>query len=145
MKKIHVHNSQKDLPISLKGVRALVKAVLEHFKAPHTEASIYFVTTKKICQLHEEFFDDPTTTDCISFPLDEEHLGEVFVCPKTAIDYATTKGIDPFDETALYVIHGLLHCLGYDDLEPKAKRTMRKKEKNCMALIKKLNIYLQPL
>ncbi len=143
--KIHIHNSQKDLPLSSKAVRALVKAVLEHLKSPHSEIAIYFVTTRKICQLHEKFFEDPTTTDCISFPLDEEHLGEIFVCPKTAIDYATAKKTDPFDETALYIIHGLLHCLGYDDLKPHLRRTMQKKEKSCMALIKKLNICLQPL
>ena len=143
--KTHIHNSQKDLPLSRKAVRALVKVVLDHLKSSHSEVSIYFVTSRKISRLHEEFFDDPKTTDCISFPLDEEHLGEIFVCPKTAIDYATAKGKDPFDETALYIVHGLLHCLGYDDLEPSSRRTMRKKEKSCMALIKKQDIRLQPL
>jgi probable rRNA maturation factor len=143
--KIHIHNSQKDLPLSSKGVRALVKAVLEQEKSRHSEVSIYFVSTHKICSLHEKFFDDPTTTDCISFPLDEDYLGEVFVCPKTAIDYAAPKKKDPFEETALYIIHGLLHCLGYDDLQPNLRRTMRKKEKSCMALIKKLDIRIQPL
>ncbi|HEX2583281.1 MAG TPA: rRNA maturation RNase YbeY [Chlamydiales bacterium] len=144
MKKIHLQNSQKDLPLSLKAVRFLVKEILQFLKSPHSEVSIYFVTTRKIRQLHEEFFNDSSTTDCISFPLDEDYLGEVFVCPKTAIDYAAVKKTDPFEETALYIIHGLLHCLGYDDLTPLLRRTMRKKEKSCMALIKKLDIRLHP-
>ena len=141
--KINVRNSQKDLPISSRGVRALVRAVLAHLKAAHLEVSIYFVSTRRISQLHDDFFDDPTTTDCISFPLDEEHLGEVFICPRTAIDYAAARQKDPFEEVSLYLIHGLLHCLGYDDLEPGARRTMRKKEKICMALIKRLDIKLR--
>jgi probable rRNA maturation factor len=143
--KIHTHNSQKDLPLSLKGVRALVGAVLKFQKSEHSEVSVYFVSAGRICKIHEDFFGDPTTTDCISFPLDEEHLGEVFVCPKTAVDYAERRKKNPYDEVALYIIHGLLHCLGYDDIEPLARRTMRKKEKSCMALIKKLDIRLQPL
>jgi probable rRNA maturation factor len=141
---IRIHNAQKDLSLSPRDVRSLVKAVLGHMHSPHVKVSIYFVTTRKICQLHQEFFDDPTITDCISFPLDDAiDLGEIFVCPKTAIDYAARKQKDPFDETALYIIHGLLHCLGYDDLQPMERRTMRKKEKSCMAFIKELNLGLR--
>lgn len=138
---IHVHNLQKDLKLSKKAVRQLVQAVLEDLGSTHTEVSIYCVTQAKICALHDQFFQDPTPTDCISFPLDEEHLGEVFVCPKAALEYAPE---DPHNEVALYIIHGLLHCLGYDDLEPVAKRAMRKKEKSCMALINNLKVDLAP-
>lgn len=139
--KVHVHNSQKDLPLSSKAIRALVKEVLTFQKSTHSEVSIYFVSTKKISQLHKDFFDDPTTTDCISFPIDEDLLGDIFVCPKTALDYAAKHGKDPHDEVALYIIHGLLHCLGYDDLDPASRRTMRKKEKICIAHIKKQGLH----
>ena len=140
--RIQIHNSQKDLSLSKIGVRLLVTEILEYLGAKHTEVSVYFVTQKKICALHQQFFDDHSPTDCISFPIDEEHLGEIFVCPKAAIDYDPKN---PYQEVALYIIHGLLHCLGYDDLEPKAKRAMRKKEKSCMALINKRGITLDPL
>jgi probable rRNA maturation factor len=142
--KIHISNSQKSLPISKASARLLVRSVLEFLDSSPEEVSIYFVSTKRISRLHDQFFQDPTTTDCISFPIDEAHLGEVFVCPETALNYGKKKKIDPYDECALYVIHALLHCLGYDDLEPAKKRTMRKMEKRCMGLIKKLNISLRP-
>lgn len=140
--KITIFNQQKDLPLSKRGVRDLVLTVLEAEASKHTEVSIYFVTSKKISSIHQAFFHDPTPTDCISFPIDEEHLGEVFVCPKVAIAYAKKNHLLPHKETALYIIHGLLHCLGYDDLTPQVRRTMRKKEKACMALIesKKISI-----
>lgn len=118
--------------------------MLDHLKVTGDEVAIYFVTEANIAQLHDQFFNDPTPTDCISFPLDERHLGEVFVCPSVAIAYARKKGLDPYQETALYVIHGLLHLLGYDDLEPKERRTMRKKEKTCMAHLYKQNLNLHP-
>jgi probable rRNA maturation factor len=142
---IQVFKKQKDLKISSKSVKALVQAVLTHEKAADwEEVSIYFVTEKSICQLHDEFFQDPSSTDCISFPMGVDGtLGEVFVCPKTAILYAEKKGLDPYQETALYVIHGLLHLLGYDDLEEKTRRVMRKKEKSCMRHVNDLNISLR--
>ncbi|MDE3046345.1 MAG: rRNA maturation RNase YbeY [Verrucomicrobiota bacterium] len=139
---IHIFNNQKDLSLSKPAVRRLVQTVLQAEKASHTEVSIYFVTTRKITELHDEFFDDPTPTDCISFPLGDEHLGEVFVCPATATAYAKKKKLNPYDETALYIVHGLLHCLGYDDLESKDRRIMRKKEKTCMALLKEQKVSL---
>lgn len=142
--KIQVYNSQKDLPVSKQSVRALVKEVLKLERSSYEEASIYFVPVKKICDLHDHFFDDPSQTDCISFPLDEHHLGEIFVCPKTAVEYAEKRNLPPYEELSLYVIHGILHCLGLDDLEPSKRRIMRKREKRCMAFIKTQDLLLKP-
>jgi probable rRNA maturation factor len=141
--KIAIFNRQKDLLINKSSVRALVKEVLRFLKIECDEVSFYFVTQKAISKLHEEFFQDPTPTDCISFPIDKDHLGEIFVCPATAISYAKKKKLDPYKETSLYVIHGLLHLLGYDDLKEKARRAMRKKEKSCMRHLYKQNMILR--
>ena len=140
---IHLSNRQKDIKLSLKAVRTLVRAVLAFEKVSCQEISVYFVTQKRISDLHQEFFNDPTPTDCITFPIDDETLGEIFVCPKAAIEYCEKQGGDPHTETALYIVHGILHLLGYDDLEPAKRRTMRKKEKKCMAHLKDLRISLR--
>lgn len=137
---ISVYSTQKDLKISKGSVRALVSEVLNYLSVSYREVAIYFVTEKKISLLHQEFFDDPSPTDCISFPLDEEDLGEVFVCPRTALEYSKKHNISPYEETALYVIHGLLHLIGYDDIDEKDRRIMRKKEKSCMSHLYSLNI-----
>ena len=134
--KIHVENSQRALPVAKQQVRAAVRALAEHLELPHHEVSIYFVSTKAITELHAEFFDDPTPTDCITFPLDEEHLGELFLCPATAVEYGRKHKLDAHEELTLYLVHGILHCIGYDDLTPKERRAMRKKEKSCMQFLK---------
>ncbi len=64
--------------------------------------------------------------------MDQEILGSVFVCPEVAQDYAKSKGLCPHRETILYVIHGLLHLLGYDDISQKERTRMRKKERLCL-------------
>ncbi len=134
--KVHIGNSQKDLPIEKRLITQIVRDLLMFLELECKEISIYFVTKKKISALHEQFFQDPSPTDCISFPLDNEHLGEVFVCPSVAISYAKEKGLDPFEETILYIIHGILHLIDYDDQTPKDKKVMRGMEKKCMEHIR---------
>jgi len=146
--KIYYTSKQKDLKISARSTKKLVEQLLRHLSCPCDEISIQFVTTKKICQLHEDFFNDPTTTDCITFPIDDpDHsgykvLGEVFICPRTAIEYSSKKTKDPYKEATLYLVHGLLHLLGYDDIDPKARAQMRRKENVCMKFLKAHQLYL---
>lgn len=151
--KISVNNTQNSLQISTQAVKTIVKSVIAGEGQNCDEVSIYFVSTEEICQLHKDFFDDPTPTDCISFPLDEEDvdnqidyriLGDVFVCPQTALEYAEANGTDPYDETALYVIHGLLHLMGYDDLEENKVVLMREAEDRHLKKIKEMKCSLMP-
>jgi probable rRNA maturation factor len=55
-------------------------------------------------------------------------LGEVFVCPETAIHYVKSNGGDVYQELTLYTVHGLLHLIGYDDIEDEDRVLMRKEE-----------------
>lgn len=139
---ITVKNKQSDLKISVVRAKEVILRVLEHEKARCDEISIFFVDSQTISELHDQFFDDPTPTDCIAFPIDEvdDHesyriLGEIFVCPKTALDFAIKKDKDPYKEVTLYIVHALLHLLGYDDREPKAKARMRRKEASLMKFL----------
>ena len=115
---------QNDLAIDTKSVKPVVEQVLALENVTSDEVSVYFVSTEEICRLHEKFFDDPSPTDCISFPMDlkedkgDHHiLGEVFVCPRTAIDYVGGAEGEAYHETTLYLVHGLLHLMGYDDVD----------------------------
>lgn len=146
---INIFNNQEALQLSQEAVQKVVAEVIHLEKQRCHEVSIYFVDTPEMCRLHEQYFGDPSTTDCISFPMDDSEeeyriLGDVFVCPETAVRYASTHHTDPFNEITLYIIHGLLHLMGYDDMDEKDRKMMRLAEKKCMAKIKKNNIHLNP-
>ena len=132
---VHVDNQQRALPIKKRTVSRIIKELLSFLQIHCKEISVYFITEEKIAELHDQFFQDPTPTDCISFPIDDKHLGEIFICPAIAIAYAKKHHLDPFNETVLYLVHGILHLIGYDDLDPKSKRIMRKMEQKCMRYI----------
>ena len=138
---IKVYNRQTDLPIKISSVRKLIELFLQKKGIVCRELAVYFVSQKKITELHAEHFQDPTPTDCITFPLDQDFLGEIFVCPQAALDYNPKH---PFEETTLYIIHGLLHLLGYDDIQREDRKKMQRKQTRLLKLAKAQKCLLQP-
>ena len=145
--KIYILDEQKDLKINPSAVQSLVSEVITSEGQNCDEVSVNFVSTEKICELHDRFFDDPSPTDCISLPLDEDEdeeyrlLGEIFVCPKTAQEFIKKNGGDIYEETSLYVVHSLLHLMGYDDIgDPEP--AMRAAEEKHMHNLKTKNLIL---
>lgn len=141
---------QKDLPLKHEKLKlqALVELVMKGERTSCDEMAIHFISAPQMCKMHKKFFQDPSLTDCISFPMDQEvqggfcYLGDVFVCPKQAELYAEEHGLDPYKETTLYVIHGLLHLLGYDDIDPVDRTRMKKQEQKYMKLVEKAGLVL---
>lgn len=151
---IHIENNQTDLPFAsnlLEQVTQIAQAILaQETPVKFQEFSCYFVDTPTICDLHAKFFDDPSPTDCISFPMEDDPensdypiLGDVFVCPQTAKEYVADTGQDVYEETTLYVVHGILHLLGYDDIEEGDEKEMRTAEKRCMDMLKQKDLLLK--
>ena len=99
------------------------------------------------------YLDDPSVTDCISFPMDSDQqsdpssyrlLGDVFICPQVAKNYASRVGGDSYRELSLYLVHGLLHLIGYDDIKEKDRRAMRAAEERHMRNLHKKQLILSP-
>jgi len=148
--KLSITNSQRRIPISADSVQNAVSFLLEGNNIECEEMAVHFVGKKRISSLHNQFFDDPTTTDCITFPVDPllngkcSFLGEVFICPQTAKEYVLKHGGDLYEEITLYVVHGFLHLLGYDDQTEKQRKQMRSLEKKWLLALAKNNLIVTP-
>jgi probable rRNA maturation factor len=135
---IHICNKQQDLPVDKLFFKKAIKALALFHQVSFDELSIQFVSQAKIKSLHNTLFKDPTPTDCISCPIDPPGqkpyclLGEIFVCPQVAKSYALEHKLDPLKELLLYVIHGFLHLIGYDDVDDKTEPVMRLKEQQSL-------------
>lgn len=149
---VQILNHQSTLSIDSRSVRKLVREVIAFEGKNYDEVAIHFVEMQEISELHNKFFNDPSPTDCISFPVDDENLngselycvmGDLFVCPATAVEYGSKHQKDPYEEVTLYIVHGLLHLMGYDDLDILERKEMRKAEKKQMLHLKKLNLWLK--
>ncbi len=146
-----LYNQQRDLPISTESVERVVSFLFDTLKINCDEVALHFVTKHKISQTHKIYFNDPSPTDCISFPLDPPKskrsghtiLGEIFICPKVAIEYGKKHGLNAYEEVTRYLVHGLLHLIGFDDIIPEERSKMQRKENRCMKLLIKQGILLQ--
>lgn len=85
-------------------------------------AAVFLVDDARIGTVHGEFFDDPSPTDVITFPMD--NYGEILVSVETAQRQAAEVGVPWEREMALYVVHGLLHLCGYEDQSTEGRERM---------------------
>lgn len=99
--------------------------------------------------MHAKYFADPSPTDCMTFPIDPPDqklcivLGEIFVCPEVAVEKGKEIGEDPFDECALYIVHGLLHLLGFKDRTEDEQKQMRAEERLALDYLSKKDALLR--
>jgi probable rRNA maturation factor len=133
---IQIANRQKTLPIDRGRIRRSIRAILTDAGMAEAKISVAIVDDRTIAALHREFMNDPTPTDVLSFVLEEspECLeGEVVASADTAASSAKRYHLTPEEELLLYVIHGTLHLVGYDDTTPALRRQMRKKEREYLS------------
>lgn len=117
-------------------VRAAVCAALEHGGEAGRTVDVVLVDDPTLTELHGRFLNDPTPTDVIAFELgsaeadddDGDPWGEVYVSVDRARDVAARRGVAADRELALYCVHGTLHLVGFDDLDPDERLRMRAAE-----------------
>lgn len=59
--------------------------------------------------------------------------GEIIISVETAVAMAADYGWRPVHELSLYLVHGLLHLCGYDDLTAAEQHLMRQREVEVLA------------
>ncbi len=111
-------------------LRRVVRAALDHAGRRDLEVSLLLTDDAEIARIHGEHLDDPTPTDVISFDLGD--AAELVVSVETAARAAREHGHTMRAELALYVVHGILHCCGFDDVRAADRRRMRAAEREVM-------------
>jgi probable rRNA maturation factor len=89
-----------------------------------------------IHDLNRRYLSHDYPTDVLSFVLDDEdgHLeGEVVVSAETAVRVAAEVGWPSAAELLLYVIHGALHLVGFNDKSPLEAVEMQSAEARYLA------------
>jgi probable rRNA maturation factor len=118
-------------------LREAVEQVLEEAGALAARISVALVDDATIHRLNREFLSHDFPTDVITFPLSDEGSatleGEIVVSVETAAATAERLGWPAGDELLLYVVHGALHLVGYDDQDPDSLAAMRAAERRRLA------------
>ncbi|MCP4265236.1 MAG: rRNA maturation RNase YbeY [Candidatus Brocadiaceae bacterium] len=134
---IEIANLQKHFEIKKNKIKGVVEEVLGK-EGKDANLSFAFVDNNEIRNLNKRYFDSDEVTDVIAFPLSNQRnviSGEIIVSVETAVDTAGKGRIDIEGEIILYVVHGLLHLLGYRDDNREDSIVMHDKESR---ILKKL-------
>ena len=106
----------------------LVRSICARFGLENVTVDIAIVDNGIIRKLNGRFLNRKTTTDCLSFDLSQpdkdNRLFELVVNGERAKEEAARRGHPARDELALYITHGLLHLLGFNDQRPAQAKKM---------------------
>ncbi|HLB32759.1 MAG: rRNA maturation RNase YbeY [Verrucomicrobia bacterium RIFCSPHIGHO2_12_FULL_41_10] len=118
---------EKALPLCLEKPR-WVKSFLP------TDIEVTLLSDHSIAKIHNDFLEDPTPTDVITFRHSQK-LGEILVGVPTAARNAKHFGHSVNHEVALCVVHGLLHLLDYDDTTESERQRMHKRQEEILCCV----------
>jgi len=136
MIEIEVTNHQSHMTLETARLEAAVQAVLEDAATAAAAVSVAVVDDATIRQLNGRYLKHDGPTDVLSFVLQrspDRLEGEVVVSAERALAVAPQFGWAPAEELLLYVIHGALHLVGYDDGTRRGRAAMRRRERACLA------------
>jgi probable rRNA maturation factor len=126
------------LSLDRKLILKAAQLVLEDSSYPAATISIAVVDDPTIHELNVEFLDHDYPTDVLSFVLEEDpaHLeGEIVVSADTALREAAAAHWPPERELLLYVLHGILHLVGYRDKTVATRKKMLAAEARYLELL----------
>ncbi|MFC1675729.1 rRNA maturation RNase YbeY [Planctomycetota bacterium] len=113
-------------------IEKLVKSICGRFDIESAGINIELMGDSQIRELNVRFLDRDTTTDVISFDLSEKGVDkesfDLAINAEMAVNQAELRGHSGQAELALYVTHGLLHHLGFNDDTPANAQKMHETE-----------------
>jgi len=132
--KITLCNLQNKLPVPAGKIKKLILKVLKGEKVKKSGwINICFVDDARIKKFNAKFHKRKGSTDVLAFDLSGQDnqnilLADIMISTQTAIKQALVFKTSREYELLLYVVHGILHILGFNDHTPAQIKLMRKKE-----------------
>ena len=145
---IAVVNRQRTRKINLRLLEKITSALLTKLEIEKAEIGICLAAVPEMTRLNETFLKHKGSTDVIAFDYRDTVLpascrqiksefpagcrkrvhGEIFVCVDEAVLQARKFGTNWQSEVIRYLVHGVLHLLGFDDSSAGARRKMKREE-----------------
>ena len=140
---ITIRNLQKQVPLNPRQITKTVRKILRFLRIVEADLSFVFVTDKAITALNKRYLRRTYATDVLAFDLRQEFpskrgsfhrkflsplTAEIVISTQTAVRNAHRFNMPVSQAIALYMAHGLLHLLGFDDHSASAAQRMHNKE-----------------
>ena len=90
------------------------------------QITIVLVSDAQIRKLNRDYHALDSSTDILTFPFDSDYLGDLVISVGAARVNARLAHWTLADELDLLIVHGILHLLGYDDVNSRVRKKMWK-------------------
>jgi probable rRNA maturation factor len=131
-------SSHKNLPLNINTIKRCLRETLKAagMRPDKYEVSLYFIDDERMRLLNREHRGYDKTTDVLSFPQFDRRaemapgpegyilLGDVTISLQTLYRRCLNRGDDPAREFAQYLIHSVLHLIGYNHEYKRERVTM---------------------
>lgn len=129
-----------ELDNEIKDLYKLLEFALKGEKLDNVEFNVIFVDSDTIHNINKTYRNVDRVTDVISFALEDNEtikldhrlLGDIYICIERAKEQAQEYGHSFKRELSFLTIHGLLHLLGYDHMEPEEEKVMFQKQEDIL-------------
>jgi probable rRNA maturation factor len=149
---IAIANRQRTKKIKKHLLKQIACELLVELKISGAKLGVNLVGAPEMTLLNEKFLKHIGSTDVITFDYSLSHSkpksgdrqdacpalhGEIFVSVDDAIRQAKEFKTKWQSEIVRYIVHGILHLLGHDDLKPHLRRKMKREENRLLRLLSK--------
>ena len=135
--KTTISSTQRTLRVPRSQIASLVDAVARAEDVLLDHVDVVVVSAEQIARVNRRHLSHRGPTDVISFDLsgDEDAgvVAQLVVCADLAVREGPKHGHRPQRELLLYVVHGLLHVMGYDDATDALAAIMRCRQEQLLA------------
>ena len=142
---LEIFNRQRTRKVNRPWLKRIAAELFSELNITEAELGIHLVGAKEMAQVNWRYLRHEGSTDVITFDHREDasrithHAstlhGELFICVDDAISQAKEFKTDWQSELVRYLVHGVLHLLGYDDLQPALRRVMKREENRLVRLL----------
>ena len=143
---ITLKDHQKKVRLNSSQILTVAKAILRHENVHQATLSIVFVSHQKIKAFNKKYLKRNHVTDVLAFDLSDHAVpkrmsktltGDIIISTDAALKNVNAFQTTLSQELALYIAHGILHLLGYDDHKPPDVVKMRLKEQSILSYLGK--------
>jgi probable rRNA maturation factor len=137
---IVIASRQRMRKINSRLLKEIAEALLADLTIGKAELGINLVAAREMTLINETFLRHEGSTDVITFDYSapekrkaesrkqKQLHGEIFICVQEAILQSKKFKTTWQSEIVRYLVHGVLHLLGYDDCGAAARRNMKCEE-----------------
>jgi len=133
-----IANRQRKKKINARLLKQIMGGLFVELDISEAELGIHLVGAQEMAKVNWQFLRHEGSTDVITFGYENSEFrvqnsepelhGELFICVDDAVLQAKKFKTSWQAEVVRYVVHGVLHLLGHDDLKPDLRRKMKREE-----------------